>query len=54
MDEIIGRSMKENKASIRVMQKLGMEFWKIDVCEGIEDTVYYRISKNQFIPSRAK
>ncbi len=49
LKEIIGRSAKENKASIKVLKKLGMEFWKEDECDGIEDSVYYRISNEVFM-----
>lgn len=48
IEEIIGRAAKENKASIRVLEKLGMSFWKIDTCKGIENSVYYKISKSQY------
>ncbi len=41
--EIIGRSSIENKASIRVLEKIGMCFWKEEHCEGIGPAVYYRI-----------
>ena len=46
MDEIIGRAMKANIASIRVLEKLGMEFWKEQEVEGLHNAVYYRIHKN--------
>ena len=46
--EIIGRSDMRNLASIRVLEKLGMHFWKKDKCPGIENTVYYRITKAQY------
>mgnify|MGYP000165043155 CR=1 FL=1 len=45
MDEIIGRAASENKASIRVLEKLNMLFWKQDNCKGIENSVYYTLSK---------
>ena len=48
LTEIIGRAVPQNVASIRVLEKLNMMFWKHDVCEEIEDTVYYRISKSEF------
>jgi ribosomal-protein-alanine N-acetyltransferase len=37
MDEIIGRTAMENPLSIRVLEKVGMKFWKHALCEGIED-----------------
>lgn len=42
--EIIGRAAKENVASIRVLEKLGMHYFKSDKCYGINDAVYYRIT----------
>lgn len=45
LDVIIGRSARANKASIRVLEKLNMSFWKTGSCEGIEDAVYYRKTK---------
>lgn len=50
LDEIIGRASSDNKASIRVLEKLNMQFWKRDVCKGIENSVYYRINKSQYKP----
>lgn len=47
LEEIIGRSARENIASIRVLKKLNMTFWKVDSCDGIEDAVYYRIRKDR-------
>lgn len=43
IEEIVGRTARENKGSIRVLEKVGMTFWKEDTCEGIEDSIYYRI-----------
>ena len=48
LDEIIGRSAIQNKASIYILKKLNMDYWKNDTCEGIENSVYYRINKKQF------
>lgn len=44
--EIIGRSSTENIASIKVLEKLNMKFWKYDDCKGIEDAVYYKITNS--------
>lgn len=44
-DEIIGRVLSENKASIKVLEKLGMQYWKNDTCHGFENARYYRIIK---------
>lgn len=41
---IIARAMNDNLASIRVMQKCGMEYWKETTCgDDDEPAVYYRI-----------
>lgn len=48
IDEIIGRASIENKASVRVLEKLKMNFWKNDSCKGIENSVYYKINKTQY------
>lgn len=42
---IIGRAARANTASIRVLEKLGMAYWKDDACKGIGDSVYYRIER---------
>jgi len=47
INEIIGRAAKDNIASIRVLEKLNMNFWKNDNCKGIENSVYYKINKIQ-------
>ena len=48
LDEIVGRAAKENRASIRILQKIGMEFWKEGVCHGIDDSAYFRINKEKY------
>lgn len=45
VDEIIGRTSEENKASIRILEKIGLKYWKHDSCEGIENSIYYKIQK---------
>lgn len=47
--EIIGRAAQENSASIRVLEKIGMKFWKQGSCEGILNSSYYKITKSEFI-----
>lgn len=47
LTEIIGRSASENKASIKVLEKLNMKFWKNDNCEGIANAKYFKITKNE-------
>lgn len=46
--EIIGRAAIRNLASIRVLEKLGMSFWKYDACEGIPEAAYYRLTREEF------
>lgn len=41
LDEIIGRAAKENTASIRIFEKLDMQYWKDDICHGIDNAVIY-------------
>ena len=50
LEQIIGRAARENGASLRVLEKLGMEYWKEDACRGIADSLYYKIDKEQFNP----
>lgn len=49
LTQIIGRTDKKNQASIKVLEKIGMHYWKEDHCKGIEDALIYRVSKNQFL-----
>ena len=46
--EITGRAVIENKASIHVLKKLGMTYWKKDTCKGCEDAAYFKITKKEF------
>ncbi len=46
LDSIIARVAIDNHASIRVIEKLGMSFWKEDLCHGHQAN-YYRRFKNQ-------
>jgi ribosomal-protein-alanine N-acetyltransferase len=54
LKEIIGRVARENKASIKVLEKLSMDYWKNDNCKGIEDSSYYRITKEQYLQKLIK
>lgn len=46
---IVAIAMKENKASIRVMEKVGMEFEKLALYDpGGEDVVWYHCNKELF------
>lgn len=44
LQTIIGRAMHENKASIKVLEKVGMHYWKEVLCS-LHDAVCYRIEK---------
>ena len=48
LNEIIGRAASKNTASIRVLEKLNMDYWKKDNCKGIENSVYYKMNKSKF------
>lgn len=43
-DFIIGRAMHDNKASIRVLEKTGMYYWKEVLCD-LHPAVCYRINR---------
>lgn len=45
LTEIYGNSSKENIGSIRVMEKIGLEFWKEGEYDGMKNAVQYRIKK---------
>ncbi len=49
LKEIIGRVATENISSIKVLEKLSMVFWKRDSCKGIDNSLYYRITKEQYL-----
>jgi len=44
MKEIVGRASLENQASIKVLEKIGMRFWKNEKCQG-QNAVYYKLSR---------
>lgn len=44
INEVVGRTAALNTASIRVLEKLGFSFWKEAPCEGIENSLFYKIS----------
>ncbi|WP_367182282.1 GNAT family N-acetyltransferase [uncultured Aquimarina sp.] len=46
--EIIARVASENKASIKVLEKIGMIFWKKSDCKGIPNALFYKIDKSDF------
>jgi [ribosomal protein S5]-alanine N-acetyltransferase len=41
---IVGRAMRDNAASIKVLKKIGLTFWKEESCGG-EEGVVYRIER---------
>lgn len=41
--EIVGRAVKDNLASIRVLEKVGMKYWKVGSCDDFENAAYFRI-----------
>lgn len=45
IESIIGRAIKDNRASIAVLKKVGMTFWKNGSCHGLPNAQYYRILK---------
>lgn len=49
LDRIVGRTDVENKASVRVLEKIGMTFWKEDSFEGVAKAYYYRVDKETFL-----
>jgi RimJ/RimL family protein N-acetyltransferase len=49
LGSIIGRSAKENHASIRVLEKIGLRYWKDDTCKGMENSLYYRITLKEYL-----
>jgi len=45
LQEIIARVAPENTASINVIEKLGMQYYKKDVCKTIDNANYYKITR---------
>jgi [ribosomal protein S5]-alanine N-acetyltransferase len=43
LSEIIARAATENTASVRVLEKIGMSYFKTGACHGIEDAMYFRV-----------
>ncbi len=44
LTEIIGRSSIYNKSSIKVLEKIHMNYWKTEFYPGLGDTVYYKLN----------
>ncbi len=40
---LIGRVLPENRASIRVLEKLGFVYLKSDTCKGMQNALYYKL-----------
>lgn len=49
MMEIIARADKENLASLKVIEKLGMVYYKEGQCKTVDNANYYKISRYQFL-----
>jgi len=47
-DEIVGRAWNINLASIRVLEKCGMVFWK-DAIFDHQAGIYYKITKSEYL-----
>ncbi len=47
MKEIMARANKENIGSIKIMEKIGMTFWKEEDCHD-EPGVYYKMTATEF------
>ncbi|NNL38321.1 MAG: GNAT family N-acetyltransferase [Flavobacteriaceae bacterium] len=55
LDKIVAIAMKENKASIRVMEKVGMEFDKLAPYEpGSENAVWYWCDKKLIAKNKSQ
>ncbi len=48
LSTIVGRVAQKNTASIRVLEKLGMKFWKQDECNGIPNALYYELHHSNY------
>lgn len=45
LSEIIGRTANENKSSFRVLEKIGMTYFKNGECHGIKDASYFKVER---------
>lgn len=45
MAQIVGRVLPDNIGSVKVLEKIGMNFWKKGECDGFGNALYYRIQK---------
>lgn len=46
---IIGRAIKENVRSVRVLEKCGMRYWKDGPCAGLDNAAYYKILRADWL-----
>lgn len=44
LKQLIGRVLPDNKASIRVLEKLGFTYLKSDSCNGMQNARYYELN----------
>ncbi len=44
MNHFIGRTAKDNLASIKVLEKIGFEFKEQRTCHGIKDALYFTLT----------
>ena len=49
LEKIVGRSARANNASIRILEKIEMNFWKKDMCDDIKDAVWYTIDRQTYL-----
>jgi len=48
IEEIIGRADTDNKASVKVLVKINMLFWKSGNFEGVKNASFFKLTKKQF------
>lgn len=49
MMEIIARADKENLASLKVIEKLGMKYFMEGACKTVDNANYYRITRQEYL-----
>ncbi len=47
LTEIIGRASVDNIASINILEKIQMNYWKTELHDGIGNSVYYKINSTK-------
>lgn len=48
-DEIIARVIPENVASVKVIEKLGMAYYKKGACNSLDNASYYKLSRVDYL-----